>query len=212
MKSITEELLDRVYMRYSSLSSYGDCGKVTTIRSDCVGTYEVSFSTLFARPNLLRLEFCCPLSQTPLGKEVDRYIVGSDGKLSYFFTEWYGGNKKLEFTASMQAALEAATGVSLGASWLTGELLSPGSKRFSLRDLVDLRIVGEELIGSEFCYVLQGTHPVSGDLNGLSIEKDTCLVRKLSVIRPDGTDVQVRDNLSVDRTLKLGRFRIPKAT
>jgi hypothetical protein len=106
---------------YSSCRSYRDTGLVkTTSVTDENSSFgsEQPFATVFVRPGHIRFQF----TDTGLGERSSLYIVWSDGTE---VRSWWDAKPGVRRPASIQEALEVATGISGGSSVRVPGLLMP---------------------------------------------------------------------------------------
>lgn len=191
-------ILNNMFRVYSRLASYQDEGiLVTTNDEETGGTIEkMPFKTFFKRPNLFRFEWT-DYGITKLGKTK---MIWFDGKEAFMYWE----PDRYEKERSLSSAVAGATGISLTTVNTLSDLLLPeefgGS---SLKTLVKVSLMGEEMFEGVRCYRLKATE--MGDPIELWIGKNDFLLRKLRRERKydDRLSIseEIRRKISVDQSI-----------
>jgi hypothetical protein len=151
-----EKLLASMAEAYASCATYRDSGRVLTRFLETDGspkhTSDRPFRTAFVRPSHFRFEF---QNRYRDDGEWHRYIIWADGT---HVRVWSHFGARLEQPESISLAIAGGTGVSGASAHTIPVLLMP--ERVSgrrLTELVDLHLVGEELIDEFPCHRLTGT-------------------------------------------------------
>ena len=151
-----------------------DEGLVSTtfIYADRERIVEKPFNTAFVRPDRFRYEFLDDR------KESRRYLIARDGDL---VQTWWDVGDRLTESDDLSLAVAGATGVSGGSAHTVPRMLMPETiGGFSLTELVNVELLGEEEIDGLACYKIQGKHP-RADWQSIWIEKERMLIRRIDV-------------------------------
>jgi hypothetical protein len=197
-----KQLLEQIAATYASMKSYSDVGSVEQhLPDDAV--LRTQFSTLFARPNLFRFECSRRHPYPPLRHLVTRHVVGFDGFGAYALREEYGMPPTLQTRTDLSHAVSRLAGASSGAAHHIARLLKQ-VQGLSILDLVDPRLVDDELIGGIPCHCLSASLPAGGERK-LSFERNTLLLRRVQTYRGkislDEMHRVIRVNLPLDDAL-----------
>ncbi|MFI5167309.1 MAG: hypothetical protein ACHQQS_11845 [Thermoanaerobaculales bacterium] len=116
-----EKILLLMKKAYASCRSYRDTGDVRKASVTEGGQFgsELPFATVFVRPDRLRFEF----TDQGLGDRTAKYVVWAEGSE---VRSWWDAKPGVRRPASLQAALDAAAGISGGSSVRVPGLLLPG--------------------------------------------------------------------------------------
>jgi len=135
---------------YSGCHSYRDTGKVKT-RSVSEGTTfgsTLPFATAFVRNGAFRFEF----TDTGLGEQASRCILWWSGAE---VQSWWDAKPGVRRSDSLQQALDAASGISSGASLRVPGMLLPAEVG-SGPPLVGPEQIADEALGGATCFRLTG--------------------------------------------------------
>ncbi len=170
-----QAIIKRMVQSYSQCASYKDTGMVeTTYHEAMSGRYEkMPFKIYFQRPNYLRVEWT---DYSPY-KDGRTRVVWSNGKEA--FTYWEP--ERYEKEESVRMAFAGANGVSKGAAHTVPRLLTEEVSGFSLPELVNPSLVGEEEFEGEPCYHIKAKHPYSDSAYELWISRRDFFLRKLRI-------------------------------
>lgn len=177
---------------YASCRSYRDTGLVkmtsATDENSSFGS-EQPFATVFVRPDHIRFQF----TDTGLGERSSLYIVWSDGTE---VRSWWDAKPGVRRPASIQEALEVATGISGGSSVRVPGLLMPDKVPEGAPLIAPERIADGDDRGVP-CYCVRGksrqtpytikmgarTVTVQDETVTLWIDRSTSLLRKVEETR-----------------------------
>ncbi len=167
-----KSILQRVALKYSSLTSYEDDGiVVTTYEEQTSGRIEkLPFKLLFKRPGRFYFEWI-DYYVWQIGR---KSVVWSNGKDTFF----YQHPDTHEKNESLESGIAAAAGISFGAVYNIPRMLLPKVGGWSLTDLRNPMLVGEEMFEAEPCYRISGIDH-DGDMTEIWISKKGYLVRNL---------------------------------
>ena len=204
-RKITPQLImKRMAQRYASCSSYQDVGVVETTYNEANSARieRMPFKTYFTRPQFFRFEW---VDYFPW-KDGRTNIVWCDGKDAYTYLEPHTYEKEED----LEMGIAGATGISGGAAHTIPILLMAGTMAgFSLTDLTNLALVGEEMFEGEPCYRVNGKHPF-GDIYELWIGKKNYLLRKLreKTTGKDHTTIEeeIHRNIKLNETIASNVF------
>ena len=195
-KPTARSLLNQMAEKYSRLVSYQDEGEVVTTYDEETGgrIEKLPFKTSFKRPNLFRFEWT-DYFLSKLGK---KRVVWSNGKDA--FTYWEPDRYEKEEYLGL--AIAGATGVSSGSAHTVSRLLIADEvSGFSVTELKDPSLLGEEIFEGVMCYHIKGAHP-HGEFYELWIGKSDLLLRKVRQETKDAdkvrTEEEIRRNIHVD--------------
>jgi hypothetical protein len=135
---------------YSSCRSYRDTGKVKTRSVMEDGSYgsNVPFATAFVRNGAFRFEF----TDSGLGEQASRCILWWGGSE---VRSWWDAKPGVRLSESLQQGLDAASGISNGASLRVPGMLLPAEVG-SGPPLVGPERIADEAIGEASCFRLTG--------------------------------------------------------
>ena len=172
LKPNATSILNNMFRVYSRSTSYQDEGILVTTRDEPTGgTIEkMPFKTFFKRPNLFRFEWT-DYGATKLGRTK---MIWFDGKQA--FTYWEPDYYEKE--ESLNLAIAGVSGVSDEAVNTVSDLLMPDrTTRSTLKKLVNVSVLGEEIFEGVRCYRIKGKEGNSS--LELWIGKTDFLLRKL---------------------------------
>ncbi|MEW6455834.1 MAG: hypothetical protein AB1410_03850 [Acidobacteriota bacterium] len=173
--SITaQEIIMRMGEKYANFSSYQDTGFIETtfVLNSGKQISRKSFKTYFVRPNLFRFEWRAQLyPESPW----ILCVLWSDGKDT--FTYWESG--KFDRMKSLLDGISANAGVSSGGTTTVPCMLIKSGCRFTLIDLQNLSLVGEDKLEGNKCYIIKGIDPKIKKKYKLWIGKKNSLLYKL---------------------------------
>lgn len=197
-------LLKRMAEKYSRLISYQDEGVVVTTYDEETGgrIEKVPFKTSFKRPNLFRFEW----TDYFLSKLGNKRVVWSNGKDA--FTYWEPDRYEKEKYLGL--AIAGATGVSSGSAHTVPRLLLADEvSGFSVSELKNTSLLGEEVFEGVLCYHIKGAHP-HGQIHELWIGKSDLLLRKVRQVtkEPDKTTIEeeIHRNIHVNELIATSLF------
>ena len=168
------EILQRTAKTYATCISYRDTGTATATTKSKALDYKsiLDFMTVFTRPNQFRFEY--NTAKDSIIPTV-RHIVWTSGDTAYW---WWTIDSKVTKADSLEMALAAATGVSLGSAHNVPQLLMP-NELFGLK-ITDIKkpklLVSETLDGTD-CFKISGTGVMDNNFT-LWIAKRDYLIRK----------------------------------
>jgi len=142
---------------YQAAGSYVDRGSLTSR-----GTKK-TFTTAFVRPDRFRFEL------RENGDATRAYVIWLADDAAY--SDWYLRPESVVEDASLEVALDAAAGVSGGASTIVPSLLLSTSHRF-VQSLHGARITGEQQVGTRRCWRVEATQSVPGSTRALVLLVD----------------------------------------
>lgn len=185
------QILLRMKRAYSGCTSYRDTGKVRTrsVADESSFGSDVPFLTAFVRDRGFRFQF----TDSGLGDRVSKCILWWDGT---DVQSWWDAKPGVRHAESLQQALDAATGISGGASVRVPGMLLPAVVG-SPAPLVDPERLGDDVVGGAGCYRLKGrsratpytetsgaqTVTVKEEVVTLWIDRATYLLRKVEEAR-----------------------------
>jgi hypothetical protein len=179
-------LLESVVRRYASIRSYQDSGTVTQYDGR-ESPYRIDFANAYKSPSLFRFAFAAPHPYPPLHNYVIHYVLGFDGSAAYFRMKPPDQPQTKEASQNVGLAIAKGTGISSGAAHTISRLLLPDVGGLSILDLVDVRATEDATIAGVQCLSVTAQHPRGAGEWKLWIEKDTLLMRRLTVRRdPSG--------------------------
>lgn len=171
-KADATRILNNMFRVYSRLASYQDEGILVTTNDEATGgTIEkMPFKTFFKRPNLFRFEWT-DFGITKLGRTKLMWFNGKEA-----FTYWEPDSYEKE--ESLRLAVAGASGASSGTADTVSELLLPNELGHStLKGLVKVSLLGEEMVEGVKCYRIKATEV--SNLLELWVGKNDFLLRKL---------------------------------
>jgi hypothetical protein len=176
---------------YASCTSYRDTGKAKTrtVMEDSSFGSDVPFATAFVRGGAFRFQF----TDSGLGEAQSLCIIFWDGTE---VQSWWDAKPGIRYAESLQQALDAASGISTGASLRVPGMLLPtvvGSRP----PLVDPERIADAPLGAVQCYRVVGksratpytetagasTVTVTDEKVTLWIDQATYLLRKIEEAR-----------------------------
>jgi hypothetical protein len=167
-------ILGNVALAYANVTAYQDSGVVLTHDPAKAEPDEIVFQTLFLRPDLLRFDWIRHHPYPPLRHIKTSSSIWPDGQGSHLMSTGTGSPR----TVSLNLAVAGATGVSRGSSHHIPRLLTPAITGFSLMDLADVTLRGEEVFEGVRCHWLEGKHP-RGGVYQLYVSQDDYFIRRL---------------------------------
>lgn len=190
-------LLNQMAKTYSRLISYQDEGVVVTSYDDETGgrIEKLPFKTSFKRPNLFRFEW----TDYFLSKIGTKRVIWSNGKNAFVYWE----PDRFEQKKRLGLAIAGATGISRGSAHTVSQLLLADEvSGFSLTDLKDTLLLGEEVFEGTPCYHIKGTHP-NGDSYHLWVGKSDLLLRRVRLENEESgtttTEEEIRRNIHINK-------------
>ena len=201
------KIIDECIDRYANLSSYQDKGIVCTRNSNKSepAPYQITFSTLFAKPNLFRFEYMCPHPYPQLKHIYTRYVCGFDGERAYTLRQRHEEQAIIEIEESLSYAVARSIGTSCSSIYNIAKLLFPNINGPSLSDLSDVKLVGEEEFERLACYVITGVNPKHELTSVLVSKSDFAIFRFLSV-KSDYQDEELRTQISLNKEINRDSF------
>jgi hypothetical protein len=203
------DLMKRVVATYRGLTSYQDSGatvlQIVKGQLD-LGKSTTRFSTSFTRNGGYR--FAWTSTENFDGKETvaSNSCFWSSGSKGWYKEQFYGAKPRLE-EMPLSSASAATTGVTEGASHDIFRLLTDEVTGFSYDQLLDLSIVGEEVVSGHVTYKLHGRYP-TGAVVDLWIGEQDNLVRKGRSTLPNGSISTVeRTNVIVNAAIPTSQFK-----
>jgi len=194
------QVLLRMKRTYSRCRSYRDRGVVKTVSvgEDTRFGSEVPFSTAFVRPGPLRFEFV----DRGLGERSSRAILWWNGAEVH---SWWDAQPGERLGESLQQALDAASGISAGASLRIPGMLLPAVVGAGA-PLIEPERLADEVEGDRPCFRLVGkgratpytetSGPISVTVNDekatLWIDRETYLLRKVEEVKSMSSYRQTR--------------------
>jgi hypothetical protein len=176
---------------YSGCRSYRDTGKVKTrsVMEDSTFGNDVPFTTAFVRDGAFRFQF----TDTGLGDRASLCILWWDGAE---VQSWWDAKPGVRRSDSLQQSLDAATGISGGASVRVPGMLLPAVVGAGA-PLVDPERAADDVVGGASCYRLKGrsratpytessgsiTVTVKDEVVTLWIDRASFLLRKVEEAR-----------------------------
>lgn len=188
-----QEILQKMAARYVSLKSYQDTGEV---HGELVTT---TFKTYFSRPSFFRFDWNDHHPFRLLRYVKYHHVIWSDGKEA--FTYW-DSPYRVRKAESLGSAVAGATGVSQGSAHTLIRLLTDEVTGFSLIQLTNLSLVGEEKFERTDCYRITGRHP-RGYPYELWIGKQDWLLRKIK----SDSDEEIHREIKIDIEIPAETFR-----
>jgi hypothetical protein len=203
-------LLESVAQRYASISSYEDTGSVTRYDGS-EAPYRIDFTNAYKSPSLFRFAFAAPHPYPPLHDIVTRYVLGFDGSAAYFRMTPQGQPERLEAAQSVNLAIAKGTGISSGAAHTISRLLLPDVGGLSILELVDVQASEDATIADVQCLSVTAQHPRGAGEWKLWIEKDTLLIRRMTV-RHDPNSAsfaeEVHEHIRIDGPIDDRQFSV----
>jgi len=202
-------LLEEVAARYTSMTSYSDCGAVHTQLIDNDRMFTTIFSTLYKKPSLYRFEFERPHPYPPLQNIITRRAVVFDGSTAYTRKQTGTDAPQSEFAENFSLAIAAATGVSSGSAHRIGRLLIPAIGGLSILDLVDLRLSMDTVVDGTPCHSVAARYPKSAtpDMEFV-IENDTLLIRRIKTTASGLSATELRHSIRVNEPIDDAMFSL----
>lgn len=184
--TIAQEIIKRMGEKYADFSSYQDTGFIETtfIINSGKQVSRKPFKTYFVRPNLFRFEWRAqfhPESPWIL------CVLWCDGKDT--FTYWESG--KLDKMKSLLDGISANAGVSSGGTTTIPCMLLKSGCHFTLINLQNLYLIGEDKLEGDKCYIIEGTDTKIEKKYKLWIGKKDPLLYKLE------SQMKFKDFLSI---------------
>jgi hypothetical protein len=198
------QFLEAVFAYYKSLQSYSDVGVVR--QTWAPEPLTCWFESDFEAPGRFRFQFIRPHPSRRLYARLTKYIIGSDGKQAYFYTEERGSEPVVELEESLKMAVAGATGISRGSAYTIGHLLLECVDGFSLLMLSHLRFRRSAEFDGVLCHRVSGLHGSWGRVT-LWIGANDMLLRRS--VHHRSRSEEVRFNIRVDTPLPEGRLNIP---
>lgn len=167
-------LLRQVASVYAAALTYEDTGVVLTHRTDGETPDEILFRTSFTRPNRLRFEWTRHHPYPPLRHKKNHAVIEPGPKGFQMLKD----GETVRESSDLNTCVAGATGVSRGSAHHIPRLLISEIEGFSLANLSDVRLNGEELFEGVPCRRLQGNHP-RGSKYELWIGQTDHLIRRI---------------------------------
>ena len=202
-------LLEEVAARYTSMTSYSDCGAVHTQLIDNDRMFTTIFSTLYKKPSLYRFEFERPHPYPPLQNIITRRAVVFDGSTAYTRKQTGTDAPQAKCAESLSLAIAGATGVSSGSAHRIGRLLIPAMGGLSILDLVDLRQGMDTVVDGTPCHSVAARYPKSAtpDMEFV-IENDTLLIRRIKTTASGLSATELRHSIRVNEPIDDAMFSL----
>jgi outer membrane lipoprotein-sorting protein len=189
------QIVDQMVSTYASCKTYQDTGEVRTTILDEKGkrTALMPFSTAFVRPANFRFEFRSRRGET----EWDRYILW---KQDDSVKSWWSIRPGIITDRSFSMSVSGATTISNKASLTVPSMLIPEELRANpIKALTGLNLVGEEKIGAQTVYKLEG-QDFRGNTTTIWIDKQRLLL------------LQIFEKRKVSKTNSNGEFETETTT
>jgi len=167
-------VLGDVARAYANVTAYQDSGVVLIHDPQKEQPDEIIFQMLYVRPDRLRFDWVRHHPYPPLRHIKTLSSIWPDSEGSHL-TQLGDSKPK---TVSLNLAVAGATGVSRGSSHHIPRLLTPTITGFSLMDLADVTLLGEEVFEGVRCHRLEGKHP-RGGVYQLYIGQDDHFIRRI---------------------------------
>ncbi|HMV47169.1 MAG TPA: hypothetical protein PLD20_20135 [Blastocatellia bacterium] len=180
-----QQILEQMISTYAACKTYQDMGEVRTVFLDEKGkrTTLLPFSTAFVRPAAFRFEFRSRRGE----EEWDQYIIWRQNDE---VKSWWSIRPGVITDRSFSMSVSGATGVSNKASLTVPSMLMPEELRANpLKALTELKLLGEEKIGEQNAYKLEGRDFRSNPITFWVDQQRFVLLRvfeKRKVTKPDG--------------------------
>ena len=187
-------ILGNVALAYANVTAYQDSGVVLTHDPNKAEPDEIVFQTLFTRPDSLRFDWIRHHPHPPVRHIKTSSSIWPDGHGAHLMSSGTGAPK----TVPLNLAVAGATGVSRGSSHHIPRLLTPAITGFSLLDLAEVTLLGEEVFEGVRCHRLEGKHP-GGGVYQLYVGQDDYFIRRL-VRTKSGTSPseEIRRNIRIN--------------
>lgn len=180
-----EQILAQMLSTYTACSSYMDTGEVRTVYLEERGrrTVALPFSTAFVRPASFRFEFRSRRGES----EWDQYVIWKQDEV---VKSWWSIRPGVITDRSFSMSVSGAAGISNKASLTVPSMLLPEELRANpLKGLANLRLVGEEKLGAQDAYKIEGQDD-RGNLLTFWVDKQRSLLlqtfEKRKFTKPDG--------------------------
>jgi hypothetical protein len=194
MLDSARQLLEQVEATYASVDQH-------LMPDDAM--LRTNFSTLYARPHLFRFECSRRHPYPPLHHLLTRHVVGFDGFGAYALRQEYEMPPTLQTRQDLSHAVARVVGASAGAAHNIARLLNQ-VQGLSLLDLLQPRLLDEQLVGGVPCHCVCASLPAGGERR-LSFERNTLLLRRVQTQRGkislDEMHRVIRVNLPLDDAL-----------
>lgn len=175
-----ESILQHMAEAYASLQWYQDSGDVTVVAPNARDADVAQFRTTYTRPDLLRVDCFDRSRRRPADAPRPSTAILSNGNQSIY----YPGHGMSSRLVSIDTALALSVPASKGAAYHIPRLLLPvryAGFYFTLDRLIEPKLLADETVENEPCYVVEGRHP-NGTLYTLWIAKSDLLVRKVRTV------------------------------
>lgn len=193
-----EAIVTKMVGNYAAATSYQDAGVVLTHRPGEDVSDDKPFKTYFVRPDRFRFEWIRHHPYPPMHHITYDHVIWSNQSGS--FTYW-SEPALFERAQSLSLAVAGATGVSSGAAHTISRLLLNSVTGFSLSDLRELTLLGQEQFEGTDCFRVRGKHPRGNDYE-MWIGANDYLLRKLQKEIVPGTiqeeihrDIQINQDV-----------------
>lgn len=180
-----QQVVEQMISAYTACKTYQDTGEVRTVFLDEKGkrTTLLPFSTAFVRPANFRFEFRSRRGE----EEWDQYILWRQNDE---VKSWWSIRPGVITDRSFSMSVSGATTVSGKASLTVPSMLMPEELRANpLKALTELKLLGEEKIGEQNAYKLEGKD-FRGNPVTFWVEKQRLVLlqifEKRKVSKPDG--------------------------
>lgn len=192
-----QHIFGQMRAAYAALRSYSDTGVVLTHMPGNDQPNEITFRSVFVRPQLFRFEWISHHPYPPLRHIKYNSVIWSNADGAYHWSD-RGGNaemrKKLD---SLDMAVAGATGVSLGAAHTIASLLLPRMGRAVDEGVTWDGATNVEDIEGVACHHLTGQHQGGGRYE-LWIGKEDYLVRKMTSRHAGILSEEIRRDIQVN--------------
>jgi hypothetical protein len=171
----SSSILGHVARAYGNVTAYQDSGVVLIHDPRKEQPDEIHFQMLYLRPDRLRFDWVRHHPYPPLRHIKTLSSIRPDSQGAHL--SQLGDSKPK--TVTLNLAVAGATGVSRGSAHHIPRLLTPTITGFSLLDLADVTLLGEEVFEGVRCYRLEGRHP-RGGVYELYIGMDDYFIRRIA--------------------------------
>jgi hypothetical protein len=200
-------LLEEVAATYASMTSYSDVGHVSQRLQPDDPELRTEFSTLYARPNLLRFEFSRSHPYPPLRHIVTRHVVGFDGFGAYALRQEHDMPPTLQTRRDLSHAVTGSAGISSGSAHNIARLLLHEVEGLSILDLIDPRLIDDAPVDGTACHRVRAHLPKGGE-RVLFFERDSLLLRRMLTLQEKITTDELRRDIRVNQPIDDALFII----
>lgn len=200
------QILKEMAETYAGLSSYMDRGVVLSHDPAKSSPDQITFDTMFKRPNFYRFVWESHHPYEPLRHITRRNVVWSNerGAFGVFLGDFREGKPLMSHIAG-------ATGVSRGSALTVIRMLLPKEiTSATLSELSDPKLVGEEMFEGTLCYRVHGRNR-RGDEYQLWIGKADLLLRRYLWPILGKTSEEIRRDIRINADLPRDVFEVNPA-